>query len=172
MNRKGSLAAQALLVLTAFAGAGRAADKEEGVEDESFDRTPVDCVLTNRIRRTKVLDDQTVLFELNGGVYLSNMLDGACPGLAREGRFLHETQGRLCDIDTITVLEQWGSSLRAGFTCRLGLFHPITELEAEELLAGPAEAAVRSPEVEEVEVPPDEAAPAPATEAAEAAEPK
>ena len=169
MARKGLLAAQALLVLAAFAGTGAAAEKEEGIEDQSFDRTPVDCIYTNRIKRTKVIDGQTILFEMNGGVYLANMLDGTCPGLDREQRFMHETQGRLCDIDTITVLEQWAGSLRPGFTCQLGLFHPISEIEANELIQGPEVAAQHAAEVEvkEVELPPDEPAAAPAPEASE-----
>ncbi|HEY7671693.1 MAG TPA: hypothetical protein VIC71_05700 [Gammaproteobacteria bacterium] len=156
MNRKSLLAAQGLLVFTAFAGAGVAAEKEGEVEGEGFDRTPVDCISVNRIKQTKVIDDQTVLFVMNGGVYLSNILTRTCPGLGREKRFMHETNGRLCDIDTITVLEQWGTSFRSGFTCQLGQFYPITEIEADELVLGP-EAAGEAPEVEvkEVELPPD-----------------
>jgi hypothetical protein len=78
---------------------------------------------------------------------------------------MHETYGRLCDVDTITVLEQWGTSFREGFTCRLGKFHPITEIEAEALKRGP-EVVEDAPEVEvnEVELPPDEAASDPAAE--------
>jgi hypothetical protein len=144
-----------------------AAEKEDEVEGEGLDRTPIDCISINRIKRTKVIDDQTVLFEMNGDVFLSNILERTCPGLAREGRFMHETHGRLCDIDTITVLEQWGTSFRDGFTCQLGEFHPITEIEAEELSLGPDVAGEQSPDVEikEVELPPDEASPDPATEA-------
>jgi hypothetical protein len=103
---------------------------------------------------------------MNGGVFLSNILDKECPGLGREKRFIHETYGRLCDVDTITVLEQWGSSFRDGFTCRLGEFYPITEIEAEELIRGPEVTAEQAPEVEvkEVELPPDEAEPDTETE--------
>jgi hypothetical protein len=149
--------------------AAGAAEKEDEVEGEGLDRTPIDCISINRIKRTKVIDDQTVLFEMNGDVFLSNMLERTCPGLAREGRFMHETQGRLCDIDTITVLEQWGTSFRSGFTCQLGDFHPITEIEADELILGPDVVAEQSPDVEikEVELPPDEAPPEPETEALE-----
>jgi hypothetical protein len=162
MNRRSLLAAQALLLLTAVAGAD---ENDEEIVGESFDRTPIDCVSVNRIRRTEVIDDQTVLFEMNGDVYLSNILERECPGLDREKRFMHETYGRLCDIDTITVLEQWGSSFRSGFTCGLGKFHPITEVEAEELIRGP-EVAEDAPDVEvnEVELPPDDPSPDPATE--------
>jgi hypothetical protein len=170
-NRKSLLAAEASLVFAAFAIAGWADEKDDEaaakdeVTDAAFDRTPIDCVSVNRIRRTEVIDDQTVLFEMNGDVYLSNILERDCPGLDREKRFMHETYGRLCDIDTITVLEQWGNSFRDGFTCRLGKFHPITEIEAEELMRDP-EVAEEAPEVEvkEVELPPDEAASDPAAE--------
>jgi hypothetical protein len=157
MDRKTFLAAQALLALTAFAGAGEA-DEKDDVEGASFDRTPIDCISINRIKRTEVIDDQTILFEMNGDVYLSNILERTCPGLAREERFMHETYGRLCDIDTITVLEQFGTSFRSGFTCQLGEFHPITEIEADELIRGPDVAAEQAPIVEknEVELPPDE----------------
>jgi hypothetical protein len=170
--RKSLLATHVLLTFTVFAGAGvadekddEAAAKDDEVSDAGFDRTPIDCISVNRIRQTEVIDDQTVLFEMNGDVYLSNILERDCPGLDREKRFIHETHGRLCDIDTITVLEQWGSSFRDGFTCRLGKFHPITEIEAEELIRGP-EVPEQAPEVEvnEVELPPDAAAPDPATE--------
>jgi hypothetical protein len=172
MNRRNLSAAQAFLVFTVFAGAGVADEKDDDVaatDDEaaaeSLDRTPIDCVSVNRIRRTEVIDDQTVLFEMNGDVYLSNLLEQKCPGLDREKRFMHETYGRLCDVDTITVLEQWGTSFREGFTCRLGKFHPITEIEAEALKRGP-EVVEDAPEVEvnEVELPPDEAASDPAAE--------
>jgi hypothetical protein len=151
--------------LTFATGAG-ADEKEDEVAGESFDRTPIECISVNRIRRTEVIDDQTVLFEMNGGVFLSNILDKECPGLGREKRFIHETYGRLCDVDTITVLEQWGSSFRDGFTCRLGEFYPITEIEAEELIRGPEVTAEQAPEVEvkEVELPPDEAEPDTETE--------
>jgi hypothetical protein len=90
-------------------------------------------------------------------VYLSNLLDNTCPGLGREQRFIHETDGRLCDIDTVTVLEQFGTSFRPGFTCRLGKFHPITEIEADELVLGPEVAAQQADvEIKEVELPPEE----------------
>jgi hypothetical protein len=57
-----------------------------------------------------------------------------CPGLERNDRFSYETRGgQLCDIDTITVLEQFGTRLNPSFTCRLGEFIPITREEAENL---------------------------------------
>jgi hypothetical protein len=128
-------------------------------DEESLDRTPQDCISTSRIRETDVIDDHTILFRLRGGAVYSNILDRGCPGLGRNKRFMYEARGgRLCDIDTITVLEQWSSRLQEGFTCGLGQFHPITELEADDLELGPDEALARGREVEikEVELPPEE----------------
>src|SRR5690606_10230064 len=57
------------------------------------------------------------------------------PRLAAEKRFMYSpTANRLCDNDTITVLERWGfDAFSRGFTCGLGEFHPISELELAEL---------------------------------------
>jgi hypothetical protein len=46
---------------------------------------------------------------------------------------------RLCSVDSITVLEWWGSGLNRGMSCGLGEFYPITEEEAELLDIGPGE---------------------------------
>ena len=168
MCRKELLAAQASLFLMVLAASGAAGDEEAdadaGEEIEAIDRTPIDCIQTNRIRQTKVIDGRTILFEMGGGDYFTNVFERDCPTLEREGRFMHETNGRLCSIDTITVLEQWGATLSRGFTCQLGLFYPITEIEADALIRGPDEVA---PEVEvrEVILPPGEE-PAPAPEEA------
>lgn len=138
-----------------------AADEQEEQVD-SLDRTPVDCISTNRIRDTDVVDERTIVFRLRGGEYFSNILERDCPGLDRHERFMHETRGgRLCDIDTITVLEQWAGRISQGFTCSLGQFHPITEIEAQDLLAGPDAAAAESNDIEvrEVELPPGEEPP-------------
>jgi hypothetical protein len=100
-------------------------------EDAALDRTPRDCVYTSSVRRTEVLDDQTIIFYMRGNkVAYRNYLSRKCPGLARAGRFMYEVRGsRLCNIDTITVLEQWGVGLQPGFTCRLGDFHPLSPAE-------------------------------------------
>ncbi|HUL82015.1 MAG TPA: hypothetical protein VL131_07730 [Gammaproteobacteria bacterium] len=98
------------------------------------DRTPVDCVIVTNIRQTAVIDDQTILFYMRGGkktVY-RNYLPNQCPRLAIEGRFAYEVKiNRLCNIDLITVIENFGTRLGPGFTCRLGEFYPIPYEEAE-----------------------------------------
>ncbi|MEO8466116.1 MAG: hypothetical protein ABI640_12300 [Gammaproteobacteria bacterium] len=99
-------------------------------EDSAFNRTPRDCVITQSIARTDILDDQTIIFYMRGkNVAYRNYLPKKCPGLKRWDRFgYHVTAGRLCSIDTITVLENAavGVGFGNGFTCRLGDFHPLS----------------------------------------------
>jgi hypothetical protein len=145
--------------------------RAQGAEEEDFDRTPHKCVTTPRIRNTEILDDRTIIFYMRGNqeVY-RNHLPRECPGLARNDRFAYQTRNsQLCDIDLITVLEQFGGRLDPTFTCRLGEFIPITREEAEELKLqqedqGHKRNAIKS---ERAELPPDgaEAQDTPADEA-------
>lgn len=129
-------------------------------DEEPFDRTPVECVTTVSIDRTDIIDDQTIIFFMRGKRIFRNYLPRKCPGLAREDRFSYQTtNSRLCDIDTITVLEQFGSRLQPGFTCALGEFHPIAIEEVEALKELQEEGRQRDAiEVEPAELPEDEAA--------------
>lgn len=103
-------------------------------EDEPFDRTPRDCIVVSSIDATEAIDDQNIIFRMRGNAVFRNHLPRKCPGLERENRFMYETRGgRLCSIDTITVLEQYGISLQRGFTCRLGEFVPLSPDEVEDL---------------------------------------
>jgi len=109
--------------------------KSQGDNEETFDRTPRKCISTPRIRNTDILDDRTILFYLRGNkeVYRT-YLPRECPGLERNDRFAYRTvNSQLCSLDTITVLEQFGTQLNPSFTCRLGEFIPITREEAEDL---------------------------------------
>jgi hypothetical protein len=151
----------ASLAVLSWLGITANAPADETDDDEGLDRTPESCISTNRIRDTKVIDNRTILFRMRGGDYYTNILDRECPGLAENKRFMHESNGRLCDIDTITVLEQWVGRLAPGFTCQLGEFHPITELEADDLELGPdaTTAASNAIEIREVQLPPGETVP-------------
>jgi hypothetical protein len=107
-------------------------------EEEGFDRTPVDCISINRIRRTEVVDDHTILFHLRGNRIYRTQMDRACVGLEREQRFTYQVHSsQLCDTTTITVLERTGFGIGTGFTCRLGSFYPVSTDELEEIRRGP-----------------------------------
>jgi hypothetical protein len=124
------LVALALASVASLAATGARAQDGDG-----FDRTPADCILTTSIDRTQAVDDRTILFFMRGKKVYRNYLPRKCPGLQRQNRIMYRTRvNRLCDVDTITVLEQWGARLEPGFTCALGSFVPITPEEVEDLV--------------------------------------
>ena len=128
-------------------------------EEEVVDVTPVHCISMGRVRTTTVVDDRNILFYQRGGRIYLNILERACVGLQRNGLFTYKVQSgarhaRLCDTDTINVVESNGST---GFNCGLGQFHPVSEIKAQELL-DPNEAALldKTIEIEPVELPDEE----------------
>lgn len=126
---------QCLGLFGALCMVSAAAQDGDGDDEASLDRTPEDCIIASRIRSTKIVDDETILFYLGGSRVYQNVLPGECPRLKVNGRFAYEIHSsRLCFIDTITVLDRFGGSFSRGFTCRLGKFLPITDLEADALL--------------------------------------
>lgn len=150
----------ALLGSMAALSLGMAAAQDGEDSDE-----PVRCVSMNSIRSTKVLDDQRVLFVQSKDKVFLNRLDRECLGLFRNGTFTYKVQSgarhaRLCDTDSITVLETTGR----GLNCGLGLFEPLSQAEVDNLIAGPRSPAITSAPVElpkDEQTPPPEPAPAP-----------
>ena len=127
-----------LLLLVAMGAVEAQQDEPEVLEIEPIpDQPPEQCLLSNRIRGTAVVDDRTVLFYLRGGEVYQNILPRDCLRLKRNDRFTYETfSNRLCSTDMITVLERSGGNYNRGATCRLGAYFPISESAAEELLRG------------------------------------
>lgn len=106
----------------------------EAVEeaDPALDREGERCISTRAIRDTDIVDARTILFRMRGGEYYVNHLTNSCRGLLRERRFSYRTSvGRLCSVDSIRVIEQFGGSIREGMSCGLGAFYPVTEEEAD-----------------------------------------
>jgi hypothetical protein len=121
--------AAAMAALTAAA-----AGAQQDEADSAFDRTPEDCIIVSLIDETDAIDDQNIIFRMRGKKAYRSHLPRKCPGLARENRFQYETRGgRLCSIDTITVLERFGVGFQRGFTCRLGEFVPLSPEELQDL---------------------------------------
>jgi hypothetical protein len=115
---------------------------KEGVS-EDFDRAPVQCISMRQIEGTQIVDDQTILFYRRGGRVYMNLLEQECPTLLQNKLFSYRvTSGtraaRLCDFNAITVVDHLTQQLT--YTCRLGMFHPIDEAQAEDLLSAPAPA--------------------------------
>lgn len=126
-------------------------EKEEKAEkDRDVDAQKM-CVDLNRLRSTTVIDDHTILFKMRNGDILLNYLPQACPELGREKRFSYRvTANRLCDIDSITVLQDFGLGLGPGATCQLGAFNPITKEAAADLEAGPRKSRITAEQVEPI----------------------
>jgi hypothetical protein len=124
-----------LCSLTLATGSAYAADQQ----DEESDSSVRNCVSTNRIRTTKVVDDSNILFYMRGGTIYHNRLSRGCNGLGREGRFSYRARGgNLCQMDTITVLYSGGlTGFNRGASCSLGYFNEITEEDAEGIIEGP-----------------------------------
>ena len=104
-------------------------------EDAPFNRTPRDCLFLSDVRRTEILDDQTIIFYAWGGkVAYRNYLPRACPGLVRAGHFGYTVRSwRLCNTDAITVFQRMFDDLQPGVTCRLGNFYPLSSADIDSL---------------------------------------
>jgi hypothetical protein len=135
LERRRSLVAGA--ACAAIAGAvGLLASRVAAQNDaKDIDREVKNCINLNQIDHTDVVDDDTILFYMHGNEIYENDLPNKCPELRSEDRFMYRTStSQLCNVDTITVLNDLGFGFRAGASCGLGKFAPISEEAAEELL--------------------------------------
>ena len=106
-----------------------------GVRAQSGSST-VDCIPVQRVDRTEVLDNRSIVFHMRGRDAFLNQLERDCPGLDREKRFMYEVRSaQLCNVDTISVLEDWGVGVARGFTCPLGPFQKVSDDELADLRA-------------------------------------
>jgi hypothetical protein len=86
------------------------------------------CLSLTRIRSTKVLNAQVIEFKMTGGKTYLNILPNKCIGLRPNQPFMYRTsQSSLCDLDLITVLDQFGGGLRPMGACGLGRFYLVPE---------------------------------------------
>ena len=125
----------AALTAVAVAAAAFAFGQPAMAEEAMAEKAPIDgytdtgetrnCLPTYRIRNTRVLDNKTILFRMDGRDYYVNRLPRNCPGLKIEGGFGYTLSGLndLCNTDSITVL----SDIGGGATCMLGKFDQVTK---------------------------------------------
>lgn len=108
--------------------------------DAEYTRTGeiLDCLALSRIRSTEVLDDTHILFRLYGNTVYLNSLPRRCPRLGVVRSFGYATSlARLCDIDTIAVVDDFGQGLPGvsgrgpvlrGPHCGLGKFERVEKV--------------------------------------------
>jgi hypothetical protein len=118
-----SAAAAAVASIAIVGSASAADDKMSKYEPTGETRN---CIATYMIRETDVLDNQNILFRLNGGEYYINHLPHRCSGLKIQDGFSYSLRGlnELCSVDTITPV----SSGAGVYTpCPLGDFEKVTK---------------------------------------------
>ena len=92
------------------------------------------CVRISNIDSIGVINDRTLVFEMRTGSSYRNDLPRSCPGLDDNDTLMYRSSvGQLCNIDIVTVLDDWGFGFSPGVSCGLGMFHPITEQAVEDL---------------------------------------
>jgi hypothetical protein len=94
------------------------------------------CLYQSELRTTKVLDDRTILFTTRHGQTYRNTLPRQCPSMRRGSllNYAYESR-RLCAGSMFQVLWELGDRRMPTFLCPLGIFAPITEDEAQDLIA-------------------------------------
>lgn len=119
------------LVVLAAVAAPAAAQEEEG--ERNMDATH--CVPIRGIDDIDIVDARNLVFRMRNGDVYRNHLPRECPGLRRNGTLMYRSSvGQLCSVDIITVLENRSFGFFPGASCGLGMFEPITEDIADELL--------------------------------------
>jgi hypothetical protein len=88
----------------------------------------VSCLRLSQFSDTRIRDDHTIDFMRNSRQGWRNSLPHGCSGLRSANAFTYRVStGELCNVDIITVLNNFGG-LQRGASCGLGQFVPI-ELE-------------------------------------------
>jgi uncharacterized metal-binding protein len=117
-----------LLAVALFAGATSCAQNNEATTNRTVwvsDGPPVNCITSSQIRRIRVINDQTIDFEMSGRRTYRNNLTFPCSGLSFNTGIRHNSRtSQLCSFNTFTVNSP-GFSTR-GPACRLGQFQPMT----------------------------------------------
>jgi hypothetical protein len=136
--------------MVSFAAAADDAGEDTAVFDVPGTKN---CISLARIDRTRVVNDNTILFYMLGPDVYVNNLPRRCNGLKRTDAFSYETSlSQLCNTDIIRGLRNLGGQFVPSTACGLGLFVPITEEQIELLLAEPElEPDAVEPEVEAIE---------------------
>lgn len=85
---------------------------------------PVTCISRSRIRSVRVIDDQTIDFELNSRQRYRNELPFRCSGLGSGSTIEHRSRtSQLCSGSTFTVRSLGAAPVGPG--CSLGRFQPL-----------------------------------------------
>ncbi|HWM30046.1 MAG TPA: hypothetical protein VNQ14_16405 [Woeseiaceae bacterium] len=125
-----SVGALALILGIGTAGAALAQD-----DAEERDMEAEHCVRVDDVDDIDIVDAETLIFRMRGGEVYRNDLPHECPGMRSSDTLMYRSSvGKLCSVDIVTVLEDWGFGFAPGVSCGLGMFHPITGQIADEMI--------------------------------------
>ena len=104
---------------------------------EAFEQTgeSSNCINTRRIRDTKIIDKEHILFRLSHGEYALNTLPHTCHSLRKGKAFAYAPiSQQLCSVDTITVLDNdhHRGYRVVGPRCGLGQFSTVKKRPAQD----------------------------------------
>jgi len=121
-----------VVTLSALAAVGIAPVNDARAATPSVE--PERCVQLSRVDSTDVISNKQIIFEMQGNRYFVNSLPYPCPGLRRGSAILFRTSlDQLCDVDVVTVLEQFGGGYQPAASCGLGKFEPMDKDEIASL---------------------------------------
>lgn len=124
-----------ILILAGAAGGTASLAQEDAAEQDERDLEARHCIRINDIDDIDIVDADTLIFRMRGNTVYRNDLPHRCPGLKRNDTLMYRSSvGSLCSVDMVTVLQDWGFGFAPGASCGLGMFHPITEQIADEML--------------------------------------
>lgn len=117
--------------LLSAGGVGQTAHADDTVAGVESKR----CINARSIRRTEVINDDYVLFWVQGRRMFLNALPASCKGLSKDRRFSFETTTRsLCERDKIRILRESALGVYEGRSCSLGPFRPVTDEELADFI--------------------------------------
>ena len=108
-------------------------DTPPATETSDSDAQKGICIPTDFIDHSDVVDDQTIIFHMKGGIAWRNTLRFSCTSLKNEGGFAFVT-----DFPEVCANAQTIRVLRSGILCELGQFTPYTPPPAAPTAAGPS----------------------------------
>ena len=96
----------------------------------------VNCIALHRIKRTRAVGNQSMLFFMRDGTVFLNQFTHRCPrmGPPQLTSFESRSNGRFCRLDRLIVLD---SALHEIGSCNIGSFEEVSEEQSELILSEP-----------------------------------
>lgn len=109
----------------------------ESASSDAADAAPKSvqpCISLRKLDHIEILDNQRLVFHLQGKSLYLNELPRRCSGLHKNATIVYKTSlPQLCDLDNISVLRSTDTRFNEGPLCPLGPFTAIDEQQLKAL---------------------------------------